>query len=231
MKMKKPMMAAGGFLALVVGGVLVFAGTRPSGYKIERSIDISGSADAIFAKIGELPEWDKWSPWKAKDASMKTTYSGPKSGVGATQSWTSKSGGDGSLKITELINNHKMRYVLTFKDWDSKSDGEFRLDPISAASTRLTWTMEGKNTFVGKVFWVVFGVDKSVEQDFEQGLASIKTLVEQPRIDAANAAAAAAAAAAEAAALAAASPSPSPAPAPKSDTTTASIPAEPVSAE
>ena len=200
--MKKSMkMAAGGVLGAVVVGVLALAALKPSEYRIERSIEISGSADAVYARLVELAEWEKWSPWRARDPKMKMTYEGPKSGVGATQSWTG-SDGDGTLKITDSVMNQKMRYQLTFKSWDAKSDGEFRLEPVSAASTRLVWVMEGKNGFIGKLFWMLFGVDKSVTADFDQGLLNIKNVVEQTR--AAAIAAAEAAQAAQAAATAAA---------------------------
>lgn len=204
-KGKKALLIAGGILAGALVFVAVTAALKSADYRIERAIEISGSADAVFSRVADLGEWEKWSPWKARDPQMKISYSGPKAGVGAVQSWTSPESGEGSLKITESLMNQKVRYLLTFKDWDSRSQGEFRFEPVSAAATRLVWTMEGKNTFTGKIVWLLFGIEKSLVADFDQGLANIKGIVEQARAAgiAAAEAAAAQAAAAQAAAQAA----------------------------
>lgn len=183
-KGKKALLIAGGILGGVIALTLVSASLKSANYRIERSIEIAGSADAVFVRIADLSEWEKWSPWKARDAKMKFTYSGPKSGTGAIQNWTSPDSGDGTLKITESLMNQKIRYLLTFKGWDAKSEGEFRFEPVSAAATRLVWTMEGKNGFMGKLVWMLGGLEKTMTADFDQGLANIKHGVEQTRADA-----------------------------------------------
>jgi hypothetical protein len=48
----------------------------------------------------------------------------------------------------------------------------------NGAKTEVTWTMTGKNNFMGKAFSLFVDYDKMVGGDFEKGLASMKTLAE-----------------------------------------------------
>jgi hypothetical protein len=45
--------------------------------------------------------------------------------------------------------------------------------------TRVTWAMDGRNTFVTKAFHMVMDIDKLVGKDFERGLAAMKTKAEK----------------------------------------------------
>ena len=48
----------------------------------------------------------------------------------------------------------------------------------AATGTRVTWTMDGENNFMGKAFSLVSNMDKMIGSDFERGLASLKTVAE-----------------------------------------------------
>jgi hypothetical protein len=45
--------------------------------------------------------------------------------------------------------------------------------------TAVSWSMSGRNNFVGKAMCLVFDMDKMVGGDFEAGLAGIKSIVEK----------------------------------------------------
>ena len=59
----------------------------------------------------------------------------------------------------------------------STSDASFTFTP-GPEGTRVTWAMDGKNNFLAKAASLVFDVDKLVGNDFEHGLAAMKTIVE-----------------------------------------------------
>jgi hypothetical protein len=46
------------------------------------------------------------------------------------------------------------------------------------ASTKVTWAMEGKTPFVGRLFGIFFDCEKMCGDDFNKGLANLKQLVE-----------------------------------------------------
>jgi hypothetical protein len=52
---------------------------------------------------------------------------------------------------------------------------------LSAAgeSTKVTWSMSGKNNFIAKLFGLFMNVEKMCGNDFEKGLANLKTLLEE----------------------------------------------------
>ena len=46
------------------------------------------------------------------------------------------------------------------------------------AGTAMTWTMTGRNGFIGKAIGLVMNMDRMIGGDFETGLAGIKRLAE-----------------------------------------------------
>ena len=53
----------------------------------------------------------------------------------------------------------------------------FTLAP-SEGGTRVTWSMEGKNTLMSKVLSLFMCMDKMVGKDFEQGLANLDSVAQ-----------------------------------------------------
>lgn len=43
----------------------------------------------------------------------------------------------------------------------------------------MTWAMQGRVPFIGKIMHVIFNVDRMVGTDFEVGLANMKALAER----------------------------------------------------
>ena len=55
---------------------------------------------------------------------------------------------------------------------------EFALEP-QGDSTRVTWAMNGHVPFLAKIVHVFVNVDRMVGQDFEAGLAKLKSVAER----------------------------------------------------
>jgi hypothetical protein len=45
--------------------------------------------------------------------------------------------------------------------------------------TKVTWTMDGTNNFMGKAMCMIMDMDAMLGKDFERGLANLKRVVEQ----------------------------------------------------
>jgi hypothetical protein len=134
----------------------------------------------VFAQVNELKRWSAWSPWAKKDLQMKQTYEGPAAGTGASTSWIGNDEvGEGRMTIVESRPNDLVRFKLEFfKPFAATNSAVFEFKP-EGQGTRVTWTMNGQNNFVGKALCLVFDMDKMVGGDFEAGLAGIKTIVEK----------------------------------------------------
>ena len=84
------------------------------------------------------------------------------------------------MTITESRPSELIRFDLEFiKPMPGKCPTEFTFKS-EGTGTRVTWTMSGQNSFVAKAFCLFMSMDKMVGGQFEQGLASMKSIAETP---------------------------------------------------
>jgi uncharacterized protein YndB with AHSA1/START domain len=196
---------------------LGFVATRPASYHVERVWTIDAPAEIVFAQLEDLRAWAAWSPWEKRDPTMEKSYDGPVGQVGSSYSWQGNDEvGKGTMTITERVPNEHLGIKLEFKEpFASVAETDFYLASAGPASTRVTWAMDGNNTFMGKLFGVFMDFDSMIGADYERGLAALEAVSEaevQKLADQARAQAEAArAAAAEADAQAQAPQRPAPA--------------------
>ena len=110
---------------------------------------------------------------------MKTTYSGPPSGVGSMYEWEGNSKvGKGRMEILS-VDAAKTSIKLDFlKPFESHNTADFLLAP-QGASTRVSWIMVGPLKFISKLMSVFTTMDKMIGGDFERGLANMKAAAER----------------------------------------------------
>ena len=77
-----------------------------------------------------------------------------------------------------------MRLVMT-KPMPCDNEIEFTFVP-QGASTNVTWTMSGRQPYLGKLMNVFIDCDKMCGRQFEQGLANLGKLSEQKSLQAAE---------------------------------------------
>lgn len=166
-----------GFVALV-GVFLVYVSMQPEMFAISRTAILRASPERVFEIVNDFHKWQDWSPWAKLDSNCKTTFTGPDSGVGAEFAWDGNSEvGQGSIKITESRPNELIKLDLVFiKPMEGKSVTEFTFQP-DGEGTRVTWTMSGKNEFIGKLFSVLMDCDKMIGGSFEKGFDNMKTVL------------------------------------------------------
>lgn len=162
-------------LLVFVLGFLVFVQTRPDTFHVERSASIAAPPDSLYAMMTDFHRWDGWSPWAKLDPAMKTDYSGPESGVGASYHWTGNDKvGEGRMTLTEVQAPSHVGIRLEFiKPFAGVSTTNFALAP-DAGGTRVTWSMDGKSNFIAKAMCIFTPMDKMIGPDFERGLGNLK---------------------------------------------------------
>jgi hypothetical protein len=181
-------------LVVALAGLAAFVYTRPEVYHVERSARIEAPAETVFGLVSDFASMHDWSPWAKRDAAMRTTLSSPSAGVGATYAWEgNKEVGKGRMTITDSQPPTRLRERLEFiEPFASVAEAGFDVRPDGPTASTITWSMDGKNNFVGKAISVVMDMDKMVGKDFDQGLSNIKQLAEAKRPGAPAAPAAAA---------------------------------------
>lgn len=179
---KKAILGILGVVVLAVAALLIVVAMQPADFTVTRSATMNAPPDRIFEQINDFHKWDAWSPWAKIDPAMKTTYSGPPTGVGSAYAWTGNDQvGEGKMAITASHPNEHVAIDLEFiKPFAAKNVTEFKLKP-DGDKTNVTWTMAGKNNFIAKAFGLFMNMDKLVGGDFEKGLAQMKAVVEAPK--------------------------------------------------
>ena len=193
----------------IVAVLAIVVAMRPATYQVTRSTQVAASPAVAFAQVNDFHKWKGWSPWEKLDPSMKTTFAGAATGVGAVYSWTGNDKvGEGRMTITDSRADQEVVIKLEFlKPWEATSTTTFTFVP-DGPNTRVTWNMIGTNNYVAKAFTLFANMDAMIGKDFENGLAALKVQAE-----AAHAAEKAAALAAAPAAVAAPAPATAPIPA------------------
>lgn len=167
-------------VAVVLGALAVYVAMQPAEFSVARSATFAAPAPAVFAQVNELRKWKAWSPWAKKDPQAKETYDGPAAGAGSVMAWAgNKEVGEGRMTIVESQPNALVRFKLEFfKPFAATNTAEFAFKE-EGGRTAVTWTMRGRNNFIGKAMCLVFDMDKMVGGDFEAGLAGIRAIVEK----------------------------------------------------
>lgn len=168
-------------LAIVIVIFLIVVAMQPGTYSVTRSLVIAATPDVVFPHVNELKKWAGWNPWEKLDPNMKLTYDGPEAGVGASYSWVGNSDvGEGKMTITGSKPNESIQFKLEFfKPMAGVSDTEFTFKP-QGNQTEVTWSMTGKNNFIGKAMCLFMNMDKMIGGQFEKGLADLKSVAETP---------------------------------------------------
>ena len=166
-----------------LGAVLVYAATLPDEFRVQRRIIIAAPPEAIFPLVNDHHRVAAWSPYEKKDPPMKRAYSGAESGTGAVYEWDGdRNVGKGRIEIVESVPPAKVTLKLDMiKPFAGHNTVEFTLQP-QGETTTVTWAMHGVVPYMAKLFCMVINGDRMVGDDFEAGLANLKTLVEREAI-------------------------------------------------
>jgi hypothetical protein len=169
----------GVLVAVVVAAILVLAALKPATYHVERSTMIAASPEKITPLVDNFHNWNQWSPWAHLDPNMQVNYSGPAAGTGAAYEWQGNSKvGKGRMEILSAEPTTTSIQLDFLKPFESHNRSNFILQP-DGAGTRVTWMMDGPNTFVSKLMSVFVSMDKMIGKDFEAGLANLKSAAER----------------------------------------------------
>lgn len=178
--MRKKILIALAVLLVLFLGLLGFIASRPSQFRIERSTTIAAPPERVFPHVNNLHQWNDWSPWAKKDPNAKATFEGAEEGEGAIFRWAGNDEiGEGAMTITQSKPAELVVLKLEFKKpFEDTSTAQFRFKP-EGDKTVVTWSMEGQCNFVSKAVQLFLDMDKLLGADFENGLASMKKVVEE----------------------------------------------------
>lgn len=166
-------------LVVIVVGLVGVITLQPARYRVSRSITIAAPAPVVFAQVNDFHKWSAWSPWEKIDPAMEQTYEGPPAGVGASYAWVgSREVGEGRMTIVESRPSDLIQVKLEFvKPFAGTSVAEFTFKP-DGERTLVTWSMTGDKNFIAKAIHLVMSMDRMIGDQFDKGLAAMKTVAE-----------------------------------------------------
>ncbi|MBP7831010.1 MAG: SRPBCC family protein [Kiritimatiellae bacterium] len=161
--------------------VLVAVGLfLPREYEVSRSILIQAHPIKIFTRVGRLEEWPAWNPWQdGADPTYAVTLGERTSGVGASQTWTSRHGA-GEVRFTRTVPTKGIEYDFRFHDtWFARAALVFTQ---AEDGILVTWRLRGRveKPVIGG--YVARLMDPMIGGMLEYGLKRLKKAVdEDPR--------------------------------------------------
>jgi len=179
--LKKTLLTLAAVAAVLIVGFFIVVVMQPNEFHIERSATMAAPPEAVFVQVNDFHNWEAWSPWLEVDPAAKSTFEGPSAGDGAIFRWAGNAEvGEGSMTIVESKPHELVRINLHFvKPFEDTALTEFTLKP-DGDKTAVTWSMDGKNNFMSKAICLFMDMDEMIGGKYEQGLAKMKTIVENP---------------------------------------------------
>jgi len=167
-------------VAVVIVLLVILVATRPSTFRVRRSIAIAAPPEAIFARVNDFKAWRDWSPWEKIDPNMTRTLGGSPAGEGATYAWVGNGQvGSGSMTIVRSERPSRIEIRLDFvKPFKGTNQARFTFEPAPGGTTNVTWDMDGRMSFPAKAISLFMSMDKMIGGQFDKGLATLKTLAE-----------------------------------------------------
>lgn len=168
-----------GLCALVLILAAVALGL-PAHVAVARSIVVNAPEYAIYPYLNNLRRFPEWSPWVARDADMKFTFSGPPEGNGAKIDWVSEkpSIGTGSMQIIRTERARSVDLNANFNGLQGTSS--YGLEPAGSGS-KVTWSFGYESGSSPFKRWKSLMLDGFIGAEYRTGLENLKSLVEKER--------------------------------------------------
>ncbi|WP_318308898.1 SRPBCC family protein [Flagellimonas crocea] len=164
----------------VVALILLLAAIAPKSYDVSRSIEIHRPKSVVFTYLKSLKNQDEWSPWGKRDPNMEKKFTGTDGKIGAISYWNgNKEVGEGEQEIINIMDGDRIDSQLRFlKPFKSTSDAYIATKEVDPNVTKVIWGFSGKHKFPMSIMMLFMSMDKAVGKDFEEGLVSLKQILE-----------------------------------------------------
>lgn len=162
---------------------LVFVGSvfLPKSYKVERSIEIDASADALFTILTDYTrraEWDSRFEAIKNDSTVEMRTDGTPGALGHALVWRGTTAGEGKLILTDLQKPSSIRAVLRYivpRPMDAVM--EWSVEGLGADRCKVSWATSGPLDYpTGRILGLFF--DGMLGKDMEIRLAGLRAFVE-----------------------------------------------------
>ncbi|MFZ1699715.1 MAG: SRPBCC family protein [Pyrinomonadaceae bacterium] len=179
---KKILIALVAIVVLLVATVAIASFATATDFKVEREVTINKPKAEVFAYIKELKNQNEWGPWIKRDPAIKLDYKGTDGTVGFVSSWKSEKAdvGSGEQEITKIVEGELIDSQLRFREpFESKADAYMITEASGDVQTKVKWGFSSSMPRPMNIMLLFMDMDKEVGKDFDEGLASLKSIMEK----------------------------------------------------
>ncbi len=173
------------FLLAVIVTTAILSFMMATSQKAERSIVINAPPTRIYDILVKLENFKKFSVWSRQDSTAIYMFTGTDGTLDATMSWkgSPEISGEGKIEIITLAPGRKVVQKIQFIN-PKKGNAEsiFNLVETNTSTTTVTWTFNMATPRPWNIFNLFYSMDKQMGKDFEDGLKTLKIMIEQSNI-------------------------------------------------
>jgi hypothetical protein len=172
------------FLLILVGIIaiaLIAALFVDGDISIKKEVVINKPKQQVFDYIKLLKNQNEYSVWNKMDPNMKQSYTGTDGTVGFISAWEGNSDvGKGAQTITAIVEGEKLETDLHFiKPWESHSKAFMTTSAVTDSTTTVSWGFNSKMPYPMNLMCLFTDMKKMLGEDYDKGLASLKTTLEK----------------------------------------------------
>ncbi|MEQ1764247.1 MAG: SRPBCC family protein [Pyrinomonadaceae bacterium] len=180
--LKKILIGIGLLLVVIVVALVAAVMLAPTDFAVEREIVVNKPRAEVFEYAKNLRNQNDWGPWFKKDPAMKQEFVGTDGTAGFTSKWESKNPevGKGEQEIKRVMPNERIESELRFiEPFASKADAHMTFEDAGANQTKVKWGFAGSMPRPMNIFLLLVDMNDAVGKDFQDGLNSLKTILEK----------------------------------------------------
>ncbi|MDH3529833.1 MAG: SRPBCC family protein [Acidobacteriota bacterium] len=180
--MKKVLVAIVALVALVGIAIGVLVLVTPTEFIVEREIEIEKPRAEVFVYLKEIKNQDAWGPWVKKDPNIKQSYEGNDGEVGFISKWESEHQdvGSGEQEIKKIIEGERIDTEIRFKKpFESTAEAYITTADAGTDKTKVKWGFTGSMPRPMNLMLLFIDMNAEVGKDFDEGLSSLKDIVEK----------------------------------------------------
>ncbi len=180
--LKKILIGLAIVIVLGVVGIAALVMLAPTDFRVEREITINKPKDEVFAYAKMLKNQNEWGPWAKRDPAIALEFRGTDGTPGFTNIWKSQNPevGEGEQEIKNIVDGERIDSQIRFKvPFESTADAAIITESIAPEQTRVKWSFAGSMPRPMNLFMLAVDMDSAGGKDFDDGLSSMKTILEK----------------------------------------------------
>ena len=178
---KKILIAIAAVVVVLAAFLAVASFVLPTQLKVEREVTINRPKEDVFSYVKYQKNQNDWGPWYRKEPAMKQEFRGTDGTPGFVSYWKGEKDetGEGEQEIKKITENERIETELRFKEpFESKADAYLTTEAASENTTKVKWGFVGDMPRPFNLMCLVVDMDKELGKDFEEGLSSLKSILE-----------------------------------------------------